>query len=118
MSSVEAFARWMDGPPRASGGRAPAETRVRLDGGANRRLLYLSKRFGVSKEDLAGELVRSAIEDVFDAIPGDPLPDEMIPDLHNAGVDPETYRWFDLDGVEDDELLEELARSSDGDFRR
>lgn len=115
VSSVEALARWLNERPRdESDGSFTSETRVRLGREANRRLLYLSRRFGVPKEDLAGWLVRSAIKDVFDAIPGDPLPHRMIPDLHDAGVDPETYRWFDLDGVEADELLEELTGSSEG----
>ena len=108
MSSVESLGRWLAYCLRARDEEPSVETSLQLDRKTNRELLYLSKRFGMPKATLIQELVRAAISDVFRVIPGDPVPSELIPDLHDADVDPETFKWFDLDGVATDEEKEEL----------
>ena len=99
MSSVETLGRWLADCPRARDEEPSVETSLWLDLTTNQELLYLSKRFDVPKAELTQELVRAAVRDVFKVIPGDPIPKELIPDLHDAGVDPERFRWFDLDGA-------------------
>lgn len=108
VSSVETLGRWLADCPRATDEEPSVETSLWLDRKTNQELLYLSKRFDMPKAALVQELVRAAVRDVFKAIPGDPISNELIPDLHDAGVDPERFRWFDLDGVAIDEGREEL----------
>lgn len=98
-SSVEAYGRWLDTRPRFGTLGNSVVTTLDLDKETNSRLLYLARRFGVPKRKLAADLLRSATKDVFDVIPGDPVPASLIPDLHDAGVDPLTYKFFDLDGL-------------------
>jgi hypothetical protein len=108
MSSVETFGRWLADRPRARDEEPSIETSLWLDRTTNKELLYLSKRFDVPKAKPVQELVQAAVRDVFKVIPGDPIPNELIPDLHDAGVDPEKFRWFDLDGVAVEEKEEGL----------
>jgi hypothetical protein len=116
MSSVEAFGRWLNERPRKDG-RATVTTKIRLDREANRQLLYLSKRFAMPKKTLAEDLLRTALKDVFAIVPGDPVPNEMIPCLHDAGIAPEAYKWFDLGSVDVEEEVEELeTAASDEDY--
>ena len=84
------------------------ETTLLLDRETNQRLLYLSKRFSIPKTTLLRELVRAAVKDVFAVIPGDPLPAGLVSDLRGAGVDPESFQWFDVESVKEDEEREEL----------
>lgn len=114
-SSVETMARWLADCPRASDEEPPVETSLWLDRQTNQELLYLSKRFDIPEAELLRELLRAAVRDVFKVIPSDPIPNEMIPDLHDAGVDPERFRWFDLYGTAVQEKEEGLqAMEFDG----
>ncbi len=108
MSSVETLGRWLSDCPRARDEEPSVETSLWLDRKTNQELLYLSKRFDIPKAEIVRQLIRAAIRDVFKVIPSDPIPNELIPDLHDAGVDPERFRWFDLDGVASEENEEEL----------
>jgi len=108
MSSVETLGRWLADCPRARNEEPSVETTLLLDRKTNQELLYLSKRFDVPKAELVQQLIRAAVRDIFKVIPSDPIPNELIPDLHDAGVDPERFRWFDLDGVASEENEEEL----------
>jgi hypothetical protein len=47
------------------------QSRLLLDAETNHRLLYLSKRFGIPKTTLLRELVRAAVKDIFEVIPGE-----------------------------------------------
>lgn len=111
-SSVEAYGRWLDTRPRFGTQQSAVATTLDLDEGTNSRLLYLARRFGVPKRELAADLLRSATKDVFDVIPGDPVPDSLIPDLHDAGIDPLTYKFFDLDGADREGLEEDTYPST------
>ena len=99
MGSVETLGRWLSECPRPSEDLLSAELSLPLDGEMDRRLRYLSARFGIRGDDLAKELLWSALRDTFAVIPGDPIPPELLPDIHDAGLDPAEFRWFDLDGV-------------------
>jgi hypothetical protein len=92
------------------------QSRLLLDAETNHRLLYLSKRFGIPKTTLLRELVRAAVKDIFEVIPGDPLPAGLLPDLRGAGVDPENFRWFDLESVKEEEEKEEQQALRFGDL--
>jgi hypothetical protein len=108
LTSVEALGWWLADRPRTEARGPFMETRLLLDRETNERLLYLSKRFSIPKATLLRELVRAAVKDVFAVIPGDPLPAELVSDLRGAGVNPESFRWFDLQSVKEDEEREEL----------
>ena len=64
-------------------------------------LRYLSARFGIRRGALTRELLRAALRDTFAVIPSDPIPAELLPDVHDAGKDPAEFHWSDLDGVGD-----------------
>ena len=99
MSSVETLGRWLSDCPRPLEDAPSAELSLPLDGEMDRELRYLSARFGLRGDDLAKELLRSALRDTFAVIPSDPIPLELLPDIHDAGLDPSEFRWFDLDGA-------------------
>jgi hypothetical protein len=46
----------------------------------------------------------------------DPLPAGLLPDLRGAGVDPENFRWFDLESVKEEEEKEEQQALRFGDL--
>jgi hypothetical protein len=109
LTSVQALGWWLADHPRTTEAHGPfVESRLLLDGETNHRLLYLSKRFSIPKTTLLRELVRAAVKDIFAVIPGDALPTDLVPDLRGAGVDPESFRRFDLESVKEEEEREEL----------
>ena len=117
MTSVQALGWWLADHPRATEAHEPfVQSRLLLDGETNQRLLYLSKRFGIPKTTLLRELVRAAVKDIFAVIPGDRLPAELLADLRSAGVDPESFRWFDLESVKEEEEREEEKALRFGDL--
>lgn len=103
MSSVEALGMWLSECPRPSEDVPSVAVSLPLDGVMDRKLRYLSARFGLHRDDLTRELLRAALRDTFAMISSDPIPSKLLPDIHDAGLDPEEYRWFDLDGVGEDE---------------
>ena len=96
---VETLGRWLSECPRPSGDVLSAESSLPLDGEMDRQLRYPSERFGIRGDDLADELRRSALRETFAVIPSDPISTELLPEIHDAGLDPAECRRFDLDGV-------------------
>ena len=99
MGSEETLGRWLSKCPRPSEDAPSVGLSLPLDGEMDRELRYLSSRFGICGDDIAKELLRAALRDTFAVIPSDPIPPELLPDIHDARLDPAEFRWFDLDGV-------------------
>ncbi len=81
MSCVETLDRWLSKCPRPAESVPSVMVNLPPDGEMDR------------------ELLRAALKDTFAVIPGDPIPPGLLPDIHDAGLDPDEYRWFDLDDV-------------------
>jgi hypothetical protein len=97
MSSVETSGRWLSNSSRLAEDVPSVMVNPPLDGGMDWELRYLSVRFGIHGGDLTRELLRPAPRDTFVVMPGDPIPHALLFDIHDAGLDPEEYRWFDLE---------------------
>ncbi|MBA4116640.1 MAG: hypothetical protein H0X71_09470 [Rubrobacter sp.] len=81
MSSVETLDRWLSKCPRPAESVPSVMVNLPPDGEMDR------------------ELLRAAPRDTFVVILGGPIPPALLPNIHDAGLDPEEYRCFGLDAV-------------------